>query len=493
MADGATAAWANYYATRAQQRNFRRTHKLYRPRQVWDGASGTILTLPGRRARGVGAYRIGSFRRRLGRRRVLPWRRTARRRLRGMGGYFGTGLGYLGRAAGNVVDWGLGGSNYGAKWGAGATSLGEDLEVAAFSKYMGNKYALAPNSRFVQDVPLIDNGGQEGCVRIVHKEYIGDVTSAGAPFTVLYNLAINPGNPATFPWLSQIANSFMHWRCNGMVFTFKSTSGALSTTQALGEVIMGTNYNVYEPQFQNKQQMLNEIHADSKVPANDMDHPIEVMPYQTTGTGLFMVRGTAVPAGQDQRFYDLADFQLATQGQSGTPTLGELWVSYDVCLYKPQMITEAISPLAPGAYSHYYSTTGLGNTTPFGTSGTMYNSDIPIVVGPTTITFNSTGTFMILMFFQNFTSAALTVGGLSWGSLTNVTQSYVNVWHGDTGASATTPPAGSTATGVSLSTCVALVPTGAPVTATMTMASCTGFAGAGSYCDIFVISLDHNV
>lgn len=216
-----------------------------------------------------------------------------------------------------------------------------------------NKDKVAPNSRLAQDVPQFQTQSNiEGCTVITHREYIADILSATG-FSMQQALPINPGTPATFPWLAKVAQNYAQYRFRSLIFTFKSMSGALSTTQALGEIIMAANYNVYEANFTNKLQMLNEIFSESKVPSEDAMCAIECAPNQTTNQGLMMIRGNAIPAGQDKRFYDLANFYIASNGQaSANITLGELWVSYVVELYKPQLDTIGISP-ASDAVAHY--------------------------------------------------------------------------------------------------------------------------------------------
>jgi len=195
-----------------------------------------------------------------------------------------------------------------------------------------------------QDVPQISNPrGSDGAVVIQHKEYIRDIPSTVA-FALQANLRINPGDANTFPWLSSIAKSFTQYRFEGLIFKFVSTSGSLSTTQALGEIIQAVNYNPVEPTFTNKQQMLNEIFSISKVPAIDSECPVECEPAQSQGMGFLTVRNGSESPSVDPRFYDLGQYYLATQGQAvGAVTMGELHVTYQVALYKPQLQYPAVS------------------------------------------------------------------------------------------------------------------------------------------------------
>jgi len=294
-----------------------------------------------------------------------------RRRYSGRGGYFadilGAGAGFLGNGLNKYLKplSGVDTSN----WGSAVTKWGEGVERGLFNRYMGsgaydNKAAVGPNSRLEQSVPQFDQSScREGCTEITNREFLGDITSSTA-FNIAQTIALNPGISESFPWLSSVAQNYCQYRFRSLIFTFKSTSGALSTTQALGEIIGAANYNVYEKAFTNKTQMLNEVFSSSKVPSEDCLFPIECDPSQTTGTGLLYIRGASgVPSNQDQRFYDLGTFYLATTGQpAGGVVLGELWVSYVVEFYKPQLNSIGVEP-SSGACAHYAGTT-YSNSTP---------------------------------------------------------------------------------------------------------------------------------
>lgn len=206
------------------------------------------------------------------------------------------------------------------KWGAGKTGWGE--------------YHLSHNS-LVPEVPQIHNPKKEGSTQIRHKEYIGDILSSVA-FKNQYILPINAGLPLTFPWASQIAQNFTQYEINGMLFEYVSTSGdATGSNTGLGEIMMSTNYDSVLPAFTNKQQMLNQEFSISCKPSVNAIHAIECAKDQTT-LPLLYTRNAPVPTGTDQRMYDLGVFYLATQGnQTDGQVLGELYVTYDILLYKP--------------------------------------------------------------------------------------------------------------------------------------------------------------
>lgn len=197
------------------------------------------------------------------------------------------------------------------------------------------KYNTLANSG--QDVvPAFANGKHRSTI-IRHREYIGDVISSGTTGAFkIETYDLNPGLINTFPWLAGVANNFEEWKPHGMVWCFKTASGSVTTSQSLGTVIMATQYNVNDPTFTNKQQMENYQFGCSTVPASDLLHPIECDPKQTTFGTIYDIRDG--PADGDQRLYDIGKFSIATQGIPGTNVnLGELWVTYEIELLKPQL------------------------------------------------------------------------------------------------------------------------------------------------------------
>ena len=149
---------------------------------------------------------------------------------------------------------------------------------------------------------------------------MGGVTSFS-----LQSFAVNPGQNATFPWLSTIAQNYDEYIIHGMIFEFKTlSSDALnSTNTALGSVILATEYNASAPAFSSKQQMENYEFAQSAKPSVSQIHAVECMKSQTPVRELF-VRPGAQAANTDIRWYDIGNFQIATVGmQAANVLIGE--------------------------------------------------------------------------------------------------------------------------------------------------------------------------
>lgn len=186
--------------------------------------------------------------------------------------------------------------------------------------------------------PQIVNSVETGGFIVRHREFIGDITAT----TVFTNrpYIIQPGDPNTFPWLSTIAGNFEQYRLRGVLFEFNSTSSdsllSSATSTALGTVAMQTDYDVADDPPNSKRQMLNSMFASSDKPSNTFIHPIECKKSLSSSSILF-TRTSAVPAGYDQRLYDFARFNIATEGmQANGGIVGELWVTYEVEFFKQQ-------------------------------------------------------------------------------------------------------------------------------------------------------------
>lgn len=240
--------------------------------------------------------------------------------------------------------------------------------------------------------------GRRG-VRVCEREYIGDIFSGtvsggSTPFTNA-SYAIQPANSATFPWLSTIASQFDQWEPHGIVFEFRSTSSQYNgSTQALGVVCLATDYDSLDSSYATKQEMENSDYAMSIKASDCAIHGVECS-LKERPTSVLYTRSAAAPTSSDKRMYDLGNFQIATQGMSATSVnLGELWVSYDITLYKKQINTD---------FGRYHSiageaTTAVSTSNYFGTSRSALYSDQPVAIGTDSILFPPTpGVYRIVI------------------------------------------------------------------------------------------------
>jgi len=263
---------------------------------------------------GSGAYGLASAGRSLGAR---------------VGRYLGNKMGRTG-----LGDLGLAGQRLGQFAGGMAGS-------ALSARITGSGSYTQTNSLFNKgmDVPQFATapGDETGALHITHTEYVQDILGT----TAFTNQAfpINPGDPGVFPWLSQLAANYDEFEFSGLMFHYKSVSGDLSTASVqLGTIIMATNYNAGAPLFSSKQTMMEYSGASRVKVSDDLTCGVECDKNKGAGGGIMYVAvsGT-VPDGQDVKTYFPGVFQIATNQCASTVQVGELWVSYKVCLRKPKL------------------------------------------------------------------------------------------------------------------------------------------------------------
>ncbi|QMW68961.1 capsid protein [Crucivirus-495] len=286
-----------------------------------------------------------------------------------------------GRGCGRVVMTpygtisGMGGyySDAAAKFGGGLGSMAGNalgrLAGGAFESITGlGAYSIRQNSLALEagyGVPEVQNVPQfEGAVIVKHREYLFDLTSAAipngsnaSPFK-LESFAINPGNSALFPWLASVAANFQEYRLLGMIVEFKDLSSNISTTLSLGSVFLGTDYNSEATAPNSKRELENMEYSTSSKPSQSNIHLIECAPNLNVATHLFIIVDNDYN-GKDKRWSDIGNFHIGSQGVPiGAATLGEVWISYQVALFKPK-----ISDVVPAVdlYTDHYTITGFNS------------------------------------------------------------------------------------------------------------------------------------
>lgn len=289
--------------------------------------------------------------------------------------------------------------------------------------------------------PQVVNSMKRGGYIVRHREYICDVSPSVA-FT-MQTFALNPGLQSSFPWLSQMANSFEEYKWRGLLFEFKSMSSdavfSASSSSALGTVVMATQYNSLAPPFSDKRTMENYEFANSSKPSVSFIHPVECEPGVTPITPQY-IRGGNTFQG-DQRLYDLGEFCLATVGfqSADTGVIGELWATYEIEFFK--------NKYNPVNLSDHFTLNGPLFGAPFGTGNYSSNitngSNLGGTLTATTYSFPSnlsSGVFMFEYNMSGSTNAVLQLPTVTISStLTNL------LWfRGDTVSNGGAPQNGTT-------------------------------------------------
>lgn len=340
----------------------------------------------------------------------------------------------LGAAAGSVIP-GVGSAIGGLVGGAAHKIINA---ITGFGEYKIEHNAILKEG---SQVPVVMNGKHGKSFVIRHREYIGDIFSSATPGAFnMQSFELNPGVTRTFPWLASLANHFQEYEFQGLVFDYKSTSGdALNSTNTqLGTVAMATLYNAGEPDFQDLSEMMNSEYSIEGKSSQSMLAPIECARALNSQTHLY-VRSAPTAANQDIRWFDLGKFFVATQNVQGASVrLGQLFVTYQVELFKPIMRTNRL-PTTRTFIAN--SGAAVSSANPFGTSRAILPgcTFTPIISGAT---FNygpdvSSGLYAVSVCWIGSAGAAIT-----YPVLTLANASIVNYSPGTTFVQC--PPAATT-------------------------------------------------
>jgi len=165
-------------------------------------------------------------------------------------------------------------------------------------------------------------------VIIKKREFIQTVNGT-SNFQVVVTQPISCLNTLLFPWGSSILPQYEEYRLKRATFQYISTSGSISSTAALGSVVMGIVYDPNDNQILDRSTLLNyngfkSACADKNFSVSvDTSHnplPIRYVSHNTTAV----------------EFNDYAIFYLATDTNPGTSQLGQLWVDYEIEMYVPR-------------------------------------------------------------------------------------------------------------------------------------------------------------
>lgn len=212
-------------------------------------------------------------------------------------------------------------------------------------------------------VPYIRNT-KRGFI-IQNREYIMDIGSGDNTPTSfkIDGLNLNPGVSTTFPWLSQIARNFEEYRFSGLVFEYKTLSvdAIAASTVNIGSVFMACDYNVLHGTFPSKQAVENYEFSVSGKPSQTMMLPIECKRAETPVSTLYVRDDAMVVSASDLRLYDLGLMCIGSQGlPAPAASIGELWVTYEVEFFKPNIISSNPAGSGDAGCSAYWTCQNSG-------------------------------------------------------------------------------------------------------------------------------------
>lgn len=273
---------------------------------------------------------------------------------------YGKGALRLGSAigtAGSVAYQGGNLSQIGRAWERGVKRGSAVAKMYGFGDYSTNQIVGAPPENPQQSIHHVTTAPNDlsGDIIYSNTEFVQNVYAtivSGASAFNLESFPLNPALSSTFPFLSQIAQNFELYEFVGLLFHYKPTSGEFGSnnSNALGKVILATNYDPDATEFPNSIVMENYDWACSTKPSDGCVHGVECVPSQRATNQLYTRTGAG---NKDKVFTDLGLFQIATEGIPSSVAqdvlIGELWVTYTVKLSRAklyQSLGEAIPYLA---------------------------------------------------------------------------------------------------------------------------------------------------
>jgi hypothetical protein len=339
--------------------------------------------------------------------------------------------GMAGGALGSYVAQPRAGAALGSA--AGSQLGGKLAQFLGFGKYTVRKNSLLKEGGSLgEGVPLPSFGLVGHETRVRHREYIKDIVVPSTPSAFsLQSFVINPGQSQTFPWLASIAQNYQQYKVNGLVFEFVTLSSDITAGGALGSMILATQYDSNANVYPDKIHMENSEYAVSCKPSVSQLHAVECDP-SLTSVPIKYIRSINDTSTQfDSRMYDLGLFQVATQGLPGSSgnVLGELWVSYDVSLYKPEIGSQVFQGAnIQGGSANKAAILGSAQTV------LASPADSVVVADSNTILFNIPGKYLITMLLAGTgittpgtTASTVAVSYISNSYLTSATN-MIEVW-----------------------------------------------------------------
>jgi hypothetical protein len=193
-------------------------------------------------------------------------------------------------------------------------------------------------------------------------------TVAGSTGFAVTPYVINPGNPTTFPWLSDIAAKWESYRFNYLRFRYETRKG----TSTDGSVIMAIDYDATDAPPVSEAVMTTYSGAVEDATWKNCACLAAVSQLHKIGPQKY-VRQATLPTGGNIIDFDCGNFMFGTTAQADTSNIGKLWVDYDVTFYTKQTAAGLSAP-ANNRVAQFTETaqalsTGVAEVLPLATQG----------------------------------------------------------------------------------------------------------------------------
>jgi len=231
---------------------------------------------------------------------------------------------------------------------------------------------------------------------ISHREYLGDIAGSINFATTSYQ--INPGQPISFPWLSNIAAQYESYRFEKLEYFFETQAA----TTATGTIVLAVDYDSNDATPLNKQQAMAYANSVRSPPWSSCCHSSSKLDLNKQKS--YYVAKGSLASNQDINLYATGYIYICVQGQAGTTAIGELYVDYRVRLMTPQLANPAIG------LSFYSAFSGTSNAAPFATK----TGNVPATVSSSGTT-TSISTWTFSQAWEGYVTIVLVGTGFSTG------------------------------------------------------------------------------
>lgn len=170
---------------------------------------------------------------------------------------------------------------------------------------------------------------QRNSTRVKHKELVFASIPGSTGFALQTFVHINPGIPASFPWLAGIAKNWEQYVVHRLEYSWVP----IAPTSTQGDVILSPNYDASDPPPTTETQAVNcqgTITFPCWAPNRLVLDPKALM---ALGPRRY-VRQSAV-AG-DIKTFDVANVAICSNNETGTSVIGKVFVEYDIEFFIPQ-------------------------------------------------------------------------------------------------------------------------------------------------------------
>jgi hypothetical protein len=221
-----------------------------------------------------------------------------------------------------------------------------------------------------------------------HREFVASVGSVNTGLLTLATVTVNPGLPASFPWLSQVASAYETYQFDKLNFIYAPAKGASTA----GVTSLAMEYDVSDADPASQMELLSNSRAVQDSIWKSLTYAASMSDTAALGKRRY-IRSGSVPSGNDARTYDVGKFLCGTTAADATAAVvGNIFCEYSVTFYTPQ---RDVSGQASARSAKIVGTTGLDKDHIFGTVAATVTGNLPVTAITNTLTFNTVGEFLI--------------------------------------------------------------------------------------------------